>query len=230
MTDIGNHGATIEIAGEELVVHPELALHWPRTSTLFVADPHFGKAATFRAAGIPVPRGTTTSGIERLDALIHRSAVRRVLFLGDFLHAKEGRAPETLRQLADWRARRNDVELVLVRGNHDARAGDPPGDLGIRCVDAPMLEPPFVFAHYPAPSNDGYVLGGHLHPGVHLVGAGRQVERLPCFWFGARVGVLPAYGDFTGLATVSPAEDDHVFVVAEGRVLEVSGKRASSNP
>jgi DNA ligase-associated metallophosphoesterase len=215
---------SLTVRGEVLEVLPELALHWPRARTLFVADPHFGKAAAFRAAGIPVPRGTTTSGIDRLDALIDRTNVRRVVFLGDYLHAKAGRAPETLRRLAEWRERRNALELLLVRGNHDARAGDPPAELGITCVDAPVVEPPFVFAHVPAPSDDGYVLSGHIHPGAQLVGAGGQYERLPCFWFGDRVAVLPAYGDFTGLASISPLDTDQVFVVADGRVVRVSAR------
>ena len=215
--------ASASIRGEQLVLLPELAVFWARTQTLLVADPHFGKAAAFRAAGIPVPRGTTSSGIERLDAIVAGESVRRIVFLGDFLHAKAGRAPETLRTLAAWRSARPELELLLVRGNHDARAGDPPGELRVTCKDAPVVEPPFVFAHVPAPSNDGYVLAGHLHPGAQLVGAAKQRERLPCFWFGAEVGVLPAYGDFTGLATVTPADGDEVFVVADGRVILVSG-------
>ena len=49
----------MEAAGEELELLPDHAVHWRRASTLFVADPHFGKAATFRAAGIFVPEETT---------------------------------------------------------------------------------------------------------------------------------------------------------------------------
>ena len=222
---------TATVVGEQLVLLPELAVHWPRARTLFIADPHFGKAAAFRAAGIPVPHGTTASGIERLDALLTATNVRRVVILGDYLHAKESRAPETLGRLATWRASRPDVELLLVRGNHDARAGDPPAELGVTCVDAPIVEQPFVFTHVPAPSADGYVLSGHLHPGARMIGGGKQSLRLPCFWFGARVGVLPAYGDFTGLATIAPSDADQVYVVADGRVVQVSGGSAPhANP
>jgi metallophosphoesterase superfamily enzyme len=34
--------------------------------TLFVADVHFGKAAAFRAGGVPLPRGSTATDLERL--------------------------------------------------------------------------------------------------------------------------------------------------------------------
>jgi uncharacterized protein len=54
-----------------------------------------------------------------------------------------------------------------------------------------------------------------------MTGPGRQWERLACFWLGAEVGVLPAFGDFTGVAEVSPAVGDQVFVVADGCVTRV---------
>jgi hypothetical protein len=83
------------------------------------------------------------------------------------------------------------------------------------------MELPFVLAHHPDPSEAGYVLAGHVHPAVRLVGKGRQRERLPCFWFGAEVGVFPAFGDFTGAAVVQPAAGDRVFVLASDRVMEI---------
>jgi uncharacterized protein len=212
----------VEIAGETLTLLPERAAYWTRARTLLVADPHWGKAATFRASAIPVPRGTTTEGLARLDAIVARTAAVRVIFLGDYLHARDGRSPETLRVLADWRVANSRLDLVLVRGNHDRRAGDPPPELGVTSVDAPMVESPFVLAHHPTSSVDGYVLAGHLHPGASLTGRGRMHERLPCFWLGRGCGVLPAFGEFTGLADVTPEPGDRVFAVAGGTVMEVA--------
>jgi len=210
------------VAGEELQLLPERAAFWTRERTLLVADPHFGKAAAFRAGGVPVPRGTTTENLRRLDAALRRTAARRIVFLVDFLHAREGRAPETLRVLNQWRATRANIDMLLVRGNHDARAGDPPTELAIRCETGPITESPFVFAHHPTTSSDGYVLCGHIHPGVRLHGAGRQFEHLPCFWFGPETAVLPAFGEFTGLAGVDVREGDRVWVVAGDEVIDVT--------
>jgi len=212
----------VEVRGERLVLLPERAAYWERAGTLLIADPHWGKAAAFRAGGIPVPRGTTLEGLSRLDAALDRTGARRLVVLGDYLHARSGRAPETLRLLAEWRARRPSLEQVLVRGNHDRGAGDPPPELGVRCVDPPLLERPFVFAHFPEDAPEGYVLAGHLHPGATLYGRGRQRERLPCYWLGERVGVLPAFGEFTGLADIVAGNRDRVCVIAGEEVLEVS--------
>jgi DNA ligase-associated metallophosphoesterase len=209
------------IRGETLHLLGERAVFWERASTLLVADPHFGKAASFRALGVAVPRGTTTETVRRLDDAIDRVHPRRIIFLGDFLHAKEGRSPETLRVINEWRTSRAAVEMILVRGNHDARAGDPPQELDIRCVNGPLVELPFVFAHHPVRSDEGYVVAGHIHPGARLRGSGRQHAWLPCFWFGAETAVLPAFGEFTGLADIEPRPGDRVWVVADGEVLPV---------
>jgi DNA ligase-associated metallophosphoesterase len=213
--------ARIKVAGEDLTLLAERALCWPSQRTLFVADPHFGKAATFRALGVPVPRGTTAGTLERLTAVLARTTPRHLVFLGDFLHAAEGRDAETLRVLNEWRRKNADIEMTLVRGNHDAKAGDPPRELEIRCVTAPHAMAPFTLDHHPRASPHGYVLCGHIHPAVTLTGRGRQHTRLPCFWFGEHIAVLPAFGEFTGVAEVDVAPSDRVFVVSDDAVIEV---------
>lgn len=211
-----------EIAGEPLVLLPERAAYWGRTRTLLVADPHFGKAAAFRAAGVPVPRGTTTGSLVRLDAALASTGAKRIVFLGDFLHAREGREPETTRVVGEWRRRHAAVDMILVRGNHDKRAGDPGPEIDIRCADGPVVESPFVFTHKPAVSDEGYVISGHVHPAARLTGPGRESVRLPCFWAQPRALVLPAFGEFTGVAEIDAQPGDRVWVVADGMVVGVS--------
>jgi DNA ligase-associated metallophosphoesterase len=217
----------VQVRGETLALLPERAVLREATATLLVADAHWGKAAAFRAAGLPVPGGTTSEGLARLDAALARTGARRVVFLGDLLHAREGRAPATLAVVAAWRRRHEGVEMLLVRGNHDRHAGDPPRELRIDCVDEPHAEAPFVYRHHPRDAAEGYVLAGHVHPAVTLRGVGRQRERLPCFWFGAGCAVLPAFGAFTGVAGVEPKAGDRVFVVADGTVVEVRAAGAA---
>jgi metallophosphoesterase superfamily enzyme len=68
---------------------------------------------------------------------------------------------------------------------------------------------------------EGYVLAGHVHPCVRVGGHGFDSLRLPCFHFGARVGVLPAFGEFTGSHVLPREEGDRVFAITEQRVREV---------
>ena len=212
----------VRLAGEEVLLLPERALFWPRAATLVAADFHWGKGATFRAAGIPIPVGATSDDLSRLDAALLRTCARRLVVLGDLFHARAGRiATRTLAELRRWRELRSGLEILLVRGNHDRHAGDPPDDLRINCVDAPAYVPPFILRHEPAPSPDGYTLAGHVHPGVVLHGRALQRERLPCFLLSGRVAVLPAFGSFTGLGIVEPSPEDRAFVVGDGEVIEV---------
>jgi DNA ligase-associated metallophosphoesterase len=210
------------LAGEEVRLLPERALFWPRADMLVAADLHWGKAATFRAAGIPIPTGSTSDDLRRLDAALLRTRARRLVVLGDLFHARAGRvAAATLAELRRWRRRRPTLEILLVRGNHDRHAGDPPEDLRINCVDAPAFVPPFILRHEPLTSGEGYTLAGHVHPGLVLSGRGHQRERLPCFVLSERLAVLPAFGGFTGLGVVEPGPGDRAFVVAEADVIEI---------
>jgi uncharacterized protein len=211
----------IIFADETLQLLPQKALYWPREKTLFIADIHFGKVAAFRAAGLPLPPGSTTNALSRLDDCIAKTNATRIVFLGDFLHSRDARAKETFARFAAWRKLNADLELVLVRGNHDAHAGDPPMEWNIRCIDEGETVGPFCLAHHPEPDLRGYVLAGHVHPAVRLQGLANDSLRLPCFWFGAYVCVLPAFGEFTGTYTVQPKLGDRVFVVAENQVIEM---------
>jgi metallophosphoesterase superfamily enzyme len=120
---------------------------------------------------------------------------------------------------------------VLVRGNHDDRAGDPPPDLGIEVVDEPAPLGPFALCHAPvagshAPLAAGYRLAGHLHPAVRLNGRAGDAARLPCFVVGAAQAVLPAFGEFTGTATVARTSGATLYAVAGDRVFELPGRAA----
>lgn len=211
--------STIELEGETLALLPERCAYWAREGVLLVADAHFGKAATFRSLGVPVPRGTTADNLARLDAALARTGARRLVFLGDFLHAQRGRAPGTLEALAVWRARHSRLALVLVRGNHDRSAGDPPASLGFNVVSEPCSAGPFALCHAPREVAGAYAIAGHVHPSYTVRGRANESLRLPCFWFGPRWAILPAFGDFTGTAPIVRAPQDRVFVVADDRVV-----------
>lgn len=216
----------LALAGERLRLRPERGVWLPEHATLLVADAHVGKAVSFRRLGVPVPRGTTTDALERLGALVDATGARRLVLLGDFLHSPRAHAASTLGALARWRAQRPSLALTLVRGNHDLRAGDPPAALGVECVDEPLRLGGLALCHHPQPVAGAYVLAGHWHPCVHVGGRARDRLRLPCYWFGdaARrpVGVLPAFGGFTGMQPIERQVGDRVFAVTPERVVELA--------
>jgi metallophosphoesterase superfamily enzyme len=111
---------------------------------------------------------------------------------------------------------------MLVRGNHDRSAGDPPAGLGFEVVDGPAELGPFDLVHEPPASSPlRPTIAAHVHPAVSLRGAGGRMRSI-CFWLADDLCVLPAFGTFTGTRVVKPARGDSVFVVGEQAVLSMS--------
>ena len=208
----------VELAGEQLWLLASKAIYWPARKMLIIADIHFGKAAAFRALGVPVPRGTTTQNLLALDTLLARYACEEIVFLGDFLHARAAHAAATVAAMLAWRARHRDVRLTVVRGNHDAHAGDPAAALCIRMVDEPHSVGKLSFCHHPDTAAPGYVLAGHVHPVYHLRADGDGL-RLPCFLLGPSHAILPAFGAFTGGHALRPAAGERVYVTADAAIF-----------
>ncbi|MBC5786304.1 ligase-associated DNA damage response endonuclease PdeM [Ramlibacter sp. USB13] len=212
----------IRLAGHDALLHPTGALHLCAERTLLVADAHFGKAVSFRKLGVPVPSGTTSETLDRLDAALADTGATHVVFLGDFLHSVRSHSAGTLGVLRAWREARGDLQLTLVRGNHDDRAGDPPADLRFSVVDEPLRLGPFALCHHPRPVAGAYVLAGHWHPCISIAGRAFERLRLPCFWLGddtgqlpgQAVGILPAFGSFTGMHRIEPRAGDRIFPIA----------------
>ncbi|EPM85899.1 hypothetical protein A249_26755, partial [Pseudomonas syringae pv. actinidiae ICMP 18804] len=128
----------VTLAGAELWLLADKAVYYPAERSLLIADAHFGKAAAYRKLGQPVPHGTTQENLRRLDSLLNTYPCDHLIFLGDFLHAPESHAAGTLAALEQWRAERSTLRITLIRGNHDKRAGDPPGYLDIDVVPEPL--------------------------------------------------------------------------------------------
>lgn len=217
----------IDFGGERLHLLPEHAIWWPAQHTLLVADMHIGKAATFRSLGQPVPQGTTTQTLTRLATLLATWPVRQLICLGDFLHARAAHAPPTLAALRLWRERHPDLVCLLVRGNHDAHAGEPPADLNITTVEEPYQLGSLMLCHIPlsetTSGENQFSLAGHVHPAHVLQGRGRGADRvrLPCFVFTEKQGILPAFGAFTGHYTVPTQAGQSIYICGDERVWPV---------
>ena len=211
----------LELAGENLLLHPQRALVWPARRTLFIADLHLGKDEVFRQSGIAIPEGGTLADLQRLDRLVDVYALNRVVLLGDFLHAAprdESRYTQTFRE---WRVAHGALEFIVVAGNHDRRAA---GRELVEVVQWHLDEwqlGPFVCRHHPGESALGHVLSGHVHPVITLHGTHRERARVPVCWLRPGCAVLPSFGSFTGGGDIDPADNDELYAFAAGRVWRV---------
>ncbi|MEK9507034.1 ligase-associated DNA damage response endonuclease PdeM [Gemmatimonadota bacterium Y43] len=210
-------GLGVTLAGVPLVLDPRGSVVIPDARVGFVADLHLGKSTLFRRRGLAVPEGEEARDLRRLDAVIADHGLRRLVILGDLVHAAGGLAPEVVERFAAWRARAAVGSITLVLGNHD-RPLLVPSRWGLEVVEGPVGLGPVEARHEPpasGASHDGrLVLAGHLHPVVRLREGGRGAGLRPrCFWWSDPVLVLPAFGGFTGGYPVRPAGRDRVFVV-----------------
>lgn len=205
--------------GERLQLLPEKAIWLPSHRALLLADLHLGKSSHFRKHGLAVPAAIATDGLVSLQLLVGQYPLEQLIFLGDLFHASYNREWEAF---ASWLLHTG-VDATLVKGNHDILAAHHYTECGLTVVDELRIGN-LMMMHHPleAPSSgECYHLAGHLHPGVRLSGPGRQTLRLPCFYFSAWQGILPAFGAFTGLAIQSPAQGEEVFAIVEDRVIQL---------
>lgn len=205
----------------------------PAGGTLLVADVHLGKAHQFSARGLPVPasvrQGADGDTLARLLQALRATRAARLVVLGDLFHGPQGgdsvaRFVDAMTAWAD--AVGDAAELVWIGGNHDTRAradlGALAAALGPRLLDLPehghWRQGALACTHHPAPvPGAGYTLCGHWHPCVSLHARALDRLRLPCFWLGDPVrrplGVLPAFGAFTGMHPAEPAPGDRIWAV-----------------
>jgi DNA ligase-associated metallophosphoesterase len=214
----------VSVADARWLLLAQRAAFWRERRWLVVADAHFGKAATFRARGVPVPHGTTADNLQRLTQLIDRLQPTALVFLGDLFHARQAHSPVTLAALYEWRERHTSLDLVLVEGNHDRAAGTPPSPLRVHTETDPWLVGELAFCHYPRFVRSAHAVAGHLHPAIRLHGRADDSIRLPCFWLRTGLTVLPAFGSFTGAAIIDREDGDRVMAVADDRVVEVPAR------
>jgi len=228
---------TIEWQSEHFALDGRGGLFWSARSTLIIADPHFGKDAHFRQRAIPVPHGTMPADLARLSEMIESHNARRLIILGDFFHAAAGaRSRDTEADLRTWRARHANLDIRVVRGNHDLHAGDPPAELGIDCCDEPYSDDPLALRHFPPDaweidhaatvSDSPAFLAGHVHPAI-TIRDGAFGLRARCFLFRRNLGLLPAFGGFLGNGTIRPQRGDRVYVLNGEEVLELPATLAT---
>lgn len=210
--------AEVMVAGERLLLHPYRALYWPRLRWLVVSDLHLGKAAHFRKAGAALPEGQDEATLKRLDLLVGHFRPERLLFLGDLFHSHHNNQWEPFLQWANAQT----MELHLVVGNHDILPEEYYTEAGLRTTIGTLSEGPFAWAHEPVEHPGAFSLAGHIHPGVVLHGASQQRIKLPCFWFGEKGAILPAFGMSTGLFRLRPKPPDRVFCCTDRAVMDVS--------
>ncbi|MFI5160865.1 MAG: ligase-associated DNA damage response endonuclease PdeM [Sphingobacteriales bacterium] len=215
-------GLDYHLLGQDLILLPQKAIYWTQEKALIVADVHLGKVGHFRKAGIAVPRDMEQTDLGELSDLIFEYKPQKLFFLGDLFHSDMNADWEWFRL---WRQQHKKLEILLIRGNHDIIHDKYYVELNISLQDELQVGP-FLMLHKPLgdaklETAEGYVLCGHIHPGVHLSGRGRQSVTIPCFAFGENQCILPSFGRFTGRVAMRHQKTDRIFGVLKDKVIAI---------
>ena len=174
--------------------HPSGALWLPSERAVVIADVHLGFGWAQRRRG---ELGALQDGLvpARMEAVIDELAPRRIVLLGDIVHAPRP-APEE-RELITGVLRRLEAraELTLVRGNHDRGLERDFSRLMVERWETRAL----VAVHgdrLPSRLRKRHIVAGHWHPAYRVTDAAGVRHRLPVFAAGDALTVLPAFSPF----------------------------------
>jgi len=209
------------IAGQHFLVTADRTIFWEEKKTLILSDLHLGKSGHFRKNGIGIPQNMFQEDMHRLMHNIQHFKAEKLIIVGDLFHSHNNKEHDLFLK---WRNDIPAVEINLVMGNHDVLAKDWYSNAHIQLHNGVMVKEEFVFTHDMASiavEKKFYYFSGHIHPGVVMKGAGKQVLRFPCFHFSAQQAVLPAFGRFTGIHPIEAKKEDTVFVLAENNIFQL---------
>lgn len=216
-----NAPVEVKLQGQQFWMSGERTLFWEEKKTLILSDLHLGKTGHFRKAGIPVPGKLYKNDLHRLMETIQYFQPHSLVFVGDLTHSYEN---QELDQFRKWREDLPNIRMELVKGNHDVLSNHWYESAGIEVHAVSLSRDSFLFVHDPLenePESECYLISGHLHPGVIIRGLGKQSLRFPCFHFGPRMALLPAFSEFTGLACIERQKDELQYAIVEKNILPI---------
>jgi DNA ligase-associated metallophosphoesterase len=206
-------------------------MFWEEEKALIVSDLHFGKTGHFRKSGIAVPASVYKEDLQRLIVQIQYFQPRELIIVGDMFHST---ANKELELFLKWRSDLPDINIRLIRGNHDILKEDWYKNAGIDLSRQTLSRQHFHFVHdigdhlnrkegYTENISDeiSYFFSGHIHPGIRIQGTGKQSLCFPCFYFGEKYAVLPAFSRFTGVAMIYPEAGEQVFAIVNHGLIQL---------
>lgn len=209
----------IVIFNDHFYLHKTGAVFWKEKNTLLLADIHLGKVGHFRKSGIPVPRKAGGVFYDKIIKLKNSLNFSQIIFLGDLFHSSLN---NEWFLFENW-VKKSELKIILIKGNHDIIPKLVFEQVGIKTYDDLKIEK-FFFTHYPKKINDCFVFSGHIHPGVRLIGKGKQIMKFPCFICNKDQIILPSFGGFTGMHLPKIKKGDQVFVITNKEIIEIKEK------
>ncbi|WP_010521071.1 ligase-associated DNA damage response endonuclease PdeM [Aquimarina agarivorans] len=207
---------TIFVKEHSFILHPSGAIFWKNEQMLLIADVHLGKASHFRKHGSPVPMASVAENFNQLNAVVSYFNPTTLCFLGDLFHSHLNNEWFFFEQWIQTVM----CKVILVSGNHDIIPVLKYESIGVNVIDF-LSKKGIHLTHQPEKKEGFFTISGHIHPGVRLVGAGKQQITIPCFFKQANQLVLPAFGTFTGNFIIEPQLGEQIYGIADDEVIKL---------
>ena len=207
---------------QQLWLSPGRTIFWEEEKALIVSDMHFGKTGHFRKAGIAIPQGVYKEDLQRLVEQLQYFQPKKLIIVGDLFHSD---ANKELQFFQKWRDDLSELDIQLIKGNHDILAESWYATMNILTHKDSLKINGFCFQHdlgkCQQTNGDAsdYLFSGHIHPGIRISGAGKQELKFPCFYFTNKFCVLPAFSKFTGVALIEPKQGEDVFAIVNNSLI-----------
>jgi len=217
-----NTPTNFSVKDQQLWLSADRTIFWEEEKALIVSDMHFGKTGHFRKAGIAIPQGVFKEDLQRLIQQLQYFQPKQLIIVGDLFHSE---ANKELHLFQKWRDDLKDLDIQLIKGNHDILSEKWYSAMNISTHQETLKINTFCFQHDMgkcAQSNQpptDYFFSGHIHPGIQISGAGRQQLKFPCFYFSNEFCVLPAFSKFTGVALIEPKQGEAVFAIVNNSLI-----------
>jgi uncharacterized protein len=209
----------ITINKQNFILHPCGAAFWEEKKILLISDLHLGKVSHFRKHGMAIPDKAVQENFNRLNNILELFDAETIIFLGDLFHSKMN---NEWNLFSDW-TKTITQNIILVEGNHDIISKKYYMDLNIKIYSELIIDH-FLLTHHPTDRENLFNFCGHIHPGIKLTGLGKQFLSLPCFFRKPNQLIFPAFGEFTGNFYLVPDENDKVYALAKGEVIEIKNR------
>ncbi|MGB5941588.1 MAG: ligase-associated DNA damage response endonuclease PdeM [Leeuwenhoekiella sp.] len=207
---------TLSIHDNTFVLDPCGAIFWQEKDMLLIADVHLGKVGHFRKYGAAVPNVAASDNFKKLNKVADRYEAASICFLGDLFHSALNIEWKLFEKWVGGRTEK----ILLIAGNHDIISPLRFEALNISIYSEAVVGP-FLLTHHPEERAGLFNFCGHIHPGIKLGGAGRQLLKLSCFFKTENQLILPAFGIFTGNYYLKAETGDEVFAITQEEVIQV---------
>ncbi|MEO6683014.1 MAG: ligase-associated DNA damage response endonuclease PdeM [Ginsengibacter sp.] len=155
---------------QTLWLSPCRCIYWEEEKVLILSDLHFGKSGHFRKSGIGIPQNIYKEDLHRLFSQIQFFKPEKLIIAGDMFHSH---ANKEIDFFLKWRMDLPNVEIILIKGNHDILPKSWYEKANIELVDQKFRLKDFCFTHDIADicetdEEEVFTFSGHIHPGIRI--------------------------------------------------------------